>query len=130
MAGLDRLGVVGFGTMGSEIALLGALAGLDVTVYTRSAEGFEAALPRLGKMLRVLARDPKFFAAAQVADDAGREAVLARLRRAGELEALAGCGHVIESAAEDLKVKQGIFAALDRWCRPPARPAPPCVGRP
>jgi 3-hydroxybutyryl-CoA dehydrogenase len=113
---ISSLGVVGFGTMGSEIALLGACAGCEVTVYSRSAEAFETGKTRLAKVLRVLARDPKFFAADAVADDAGRDAVLARLTHTTELTQLAGCDAVIESVAEDLALKQQIFAVLGEAC--------------
>jgi 3-hydroxybutyryl-CoA dehydrogenase len=116
----QRLGVIGFGTMGSEIALLGACAGLDVAVFTRRAEAFETGRQRLAKVLRVAARDPKFFAAAATADDAGREAVMGRLRHVDSLSALADCDTVIESVAEELELKRGIFAELAQHCRPDA----------
>src|SRR5688500_344276 len=114
---VTRLGVVGFGTMGSEIALLGACAGCDVTVYSRSRDSFDAGAQRLGKVLRLLARDPKFFAAAAVADDAGREATMARLTHSSDYAQLADCDAVIESVAEDSALKQEIFAALGKACR-------------
>jgi 3-hydroxybutyryl-CoA dehydrogenase len=103
--------------MGSEIALLGACAGCDVTVYSRSRESFDTGCARLGKVLRLLARDPKFFAADAVADDAAREATLARLSHSADIAALAGCDALIESVAEDAALKQGLFAKLGGVCR-------------
>jgi 3-hydroxybutyryl-CoA dehydrogenase len=117
---MAQLGVVGFGTMGSEIALLAACAGYDVLAVTRDPGRFDAARTRLGKQLRLLARDEKFFAAQAITDDAAREGVLGRLARVEELAALADCSVVIESAAEDPGVKSGIFADLGRICGPAA----------
>ncbi len=106
--------------MGSEIALLGACAGCEVTVFSRSAESFESGKVRLAKVLRLLSRDAKFFAAAAVADDAAREATLGRLRHTADIVTLAACETVIESVAEDLALKQEIFAALGGICAPDA----------
>jgi 3-hydroxybutyryl-CoA dehydrogenase len=117
---VNKLGVVGFGTMGSEIALLGACAGCDVTVYSRSRDGFDAGKVKLGKMLRLLARDPKFFAAEAVADDTVREATISRLNHSADISALEECEAVIESIAEDAALKQDIFAKLGGVCKPGA----------
>lgn len=111
------LGVVGFGTMGSEIALLGACSGLDVLVSTRDAAQVAAGKARLGKLLRLASRDEKFFATAAVADDAAREATLARIQPA-ELTGFGACDYVVESAPEELELKRGIFDRLAAVCRP------------
>ena len=111
-----RLGVIGFGTMGSEIAMLGACAGLDVVAYDAFPEMFETNLKRLGKVLRMLSRDAKFFAAEAIADDAGRGAVMARITTATELKALAECDAVIEAAPELIDLKQQIFGELSEVC--------------
>jgi 3-hydroxybutyryl-CoA dehydrogenase len=115
-----QFGVVGFGTMGSEIALLAACAGYTVLAVAQDAERFETLRTRLGKQLRLLARDEKFFAAGAIAEETGREAVLARLTRADDLAALADCTAVIESVPEDVELKQRIFSELGHLCRPDA----------
>jgi len=97
-----RLGVIGFGTMGCEIALLGALAGREVSAYDAFPEVFELNKKRLGKVLRMLSRDAKFFAADAIADDEGRQAVLARITTTSELSGLAGCTQVIEADTKKL----------------------------
>ncbi len=112
-----RLGVIGFGLMGSEIALLGALAGYEVTAVARSVEKMQPTLVRLGKLARMLARDEKHFARAQISTDEGRQAVLDRIRPATELSALADCDFVIESAPELLDLKHEIFSELAGICK-------------
>ena len=69
---IERVGVVGAGLMGSEIALVFALAGKDVLLNDVSAENLGRALDNLG---RVLDRGAQrgFYARAE-------EAALARMR--------------------------------------------------
>ena len=112
-----RLGVVGFGTMGSEIALLGACAGMDVVAYDAYPEMFDKNLKRLGKVLRMLSRDSKFFAAGEIADDAGREVVIGRISTVTEISAMAECDAVIEAAPERIELKKEIFQGLSSVCR-------------
>jgi 3-hydroxybutyryl-CoA dehydrogenase len=49
----------------------------------------------------------------------GKRASLDRLTLSGDLEALAGCGLVIEAAPEDLALKRDLFARLDAICPAP-----------
>lgn len=113
-----RLGVIGFGTMGSEIALLGACAGMDITAYDAIPVALENGLKRLAKVIKMLARDEKFFAAAAITDDAAREAVLGRIKPVTELEAMQDCDYVIEAAPEVAEIKHQIFTSLAQNCRP------------
>jgi 3-hydroxybutyryl-CoA dehydrogenase len=113
-----KLGVVGFGTMGCEIALLGALAGREVVAYDAFPEVFEANLSRLAKVLRMLSRDAKFFAAEAIADDNGRQSVLERITATSELSSIAGCPQVIEAAPELIELKRELFAGLSETCAP------------
>lgn len=113
-----RLGVVGFGTMGCEIALLGALAGREVSAYDAFPEVFEMNLKRLGKVLRMLSRDTKFFAAKAIADDNGRQTVLERITTTSELSDFAECSQVIEAAPELVELKRELFSDLSEICAP------------
>jgi 3-hydroxybutyryl-CoA dehydrogenase len=115
-----RLGVIGFGTMGSEIALLGACAGRQVVAYDPYPNMFAASFKRLAKLLKTLARDEKFFAAAAISDEAGRERVLGAIQPAEDIAPLAGCGEVIEAAPENVELKRDLFAKLGELCPEPA----------
>ncbi len=112
------LGVIGFGTMGSEIALLGACAGMQITAYDAFPEMLEKSSKRLAKVLRMLARDERFFAAAQIADDAGRAEVLGRIATTSELKDLAACEAIIEAAPERLELKLELLHQLEELCAP------------
>ncbi|MEZ5339331.1 MAG: 3-hydroxyacyl-CoA dehydrogenase family protein [bacterium] len=110
------MGVIGFGLMGSEIALLGAMAGYEVTAVARDVEKMQPVITRLGKVLRMLSRDEKHFAQAELATDEGRQAIIERIHPATELASLADCGFVIESAPELLELKHAIFSELAGIC--------------
>jgi len=111
-----RLGVIGFGTMGSEIALLGACAGMEVIAFDAYPEMFDKGLKRLAKVLKVLARDAKFFAAPAIADDAGREKVLAAIQTTVQLGQLGDCSAVIEAVPEVVELKHELFTKLNEIC--------------
>jgi 3-hydroxybutyryl-CoA dehydrogenase len=90
--------------MGAGIGLVALKAGLPVVLQDPSAE----ALQRSTAYLR------------QHLEKSGQGAALASLATAAGLGDLADCDVVIEAAPEDLRLKQAIFAELDRLCPPPA----------
>lgn len=99
-----RLGVVGAGVMGGEIAELGALAGVPTTLVDVDPAALERA--RAATATR-LAR-----ARARGRLDEDPEAVEARVTRATDLAALEPCDVVVEAAPERQEVKDRLFAAL------------------
>ncbi|URM89079.1 3-hydroxyacyl-CoA dehydrogenase family protein [Streptomyces sp. MRC013] len=107
------VGVAGSGTMASGIAEVFAKAGYDVVLAARSPEKAEAA------KARVAAGTARSVGRGRLTAGA-RDAALARISPAGSLDAFAGVDLVVEAVAEDLEVKRGLFAALDRVCRPGA----------
>ncbi|WP_372055555.1 3-hydroxyacyl-CoA dehydrogenase family protein [Tistrella mobilis] len=101
-----RIGVVGAGMMGSEIALVFALAGHDVLLTDQNVEAAQAAIGRLESVLdRGIGRG--LFSEA----DKGR--ALGHLRAAESLEAFADRELVVEAVFEDQEVKQAVFRRLD-----------------
>ncbi|MGW1280646.1 3-hydroxyacyl-CoA dehydrogenase family protein [Streptomyces tsukubensis] len=107
------VGVAGSGTMASGIAEVFAKAGYDVVLAARSTAKAEAARERVAASLaRSVAKGRT--------TEAARDAALGRIAPAGTLDALAGADLVLEAVAEDLGVKQKLFAALDRICKPGA----------
>ena len=111
-----KIGIIGFGSMGAEIALMAACAGHEVSVVVRSPATFDETRQRLAKLLKVLSRDEKFFAAARVADDALRQAVLDRIGSSTELEYVANCSVVIEAIPEKLELKTDLLGRLGALC--------------
>jgi 3-hydroxybutyryl-CoA dehydrogenase len=105
MTDIHRVGVIGAGQMGSGIAHVCALAGMDVTLNDLTDERISAGIATIkGNLSRQVAKRT-------ITEDA-REAALARIRAAERLEALSECDLVIEAATEKEDVKRKILAAL------------------
>lgn len=102
---IDRIGVVGAGMMGSEIALVFALAGHDTLLSDRDRAYAQKAVERLRGVLDKGV--PRGFWSEQQAADA-----LARLRVADSLADYADRDLVIEAVFEDEAVKGAIFKQL------------------
>ena len=108
---VSRVGVVGAGTMGSGIAHVFALAGVDVRLVDVEPEALDRALDAIG---RNLARQVRRQAIS--AQDA--EAALARIARGGELAVLADAEVVVEAASESPALKFQLFKGLSEVVSP------------
>jgi 3-hydroxybutyryl-CoA dehydrogenase len=108
-----RVGVVGSGTMATGIVEVFAKAGYEVRFVARGerqVDRLEAALRR--SMEKAVQRGKLA--------DADREAALVRAAGSTALDDLADSDLVVEAVAEDLTVKQAMFANLDEIVRPGA----------
>jgi 3-hydroxybutyryl-CoA dehydrogenase len=109
--GPEKIGVVGAGLMGAEIALVFALAGHDVLLSDRSEALLMAALDRLGRVLdRSIGRG--FY------KEEEKPAALAHIRTTVALGDFADRDFVTEAVFEDEAVKAEIYRALDQVCLP------------
>jgi 3-hydroxybutyryl-CoA dehydrogenase len=105
MTDIHRVGVIGAGQMGSGIAHVCALAGIEVTLNDISGERLAASMAAIqGNLARQVAKNT-------ITEDA-RDAALARITAADRLEALAACDLVIEAATEKEDTKRKILTAL------------------
>ncbi|PWW55484.1 3-hydroxyacyl-CoA dehydrogenase family protein [Actinokineospora spheciospongiae] len=110
---VQRVGVVGTGTMATGIVEVFARKGHDVVLRARSADKAEAAVGKVRKSLdRQVAKGRL--------SESDRDAVLARISPAVEFEELADCDLVVEAVAEELAIKQAVFGALDEVVKPGA----------
>ncbi|GHE94205.1 3-hydroxybutyryl-CoA dehydrogenase [Streptomyces spiralis] len=107
MSDISRLGVVGCGLMGSGIAEVAALRGLDVTVTESSAELAAAGRDRVIASLERGVRRGKLT-------ETERDQALARLTFTHDLGELADRQFVIEAVAENRDVKLDLFRQLDK----------------
>lgn len=108
-----RVGVIGTGTMATGIAEVFAKRGLDVVLRARSLEKAQASVAKVKKSL-----DKAVVKGRLSEEDAS--AALARITPVTDFEALADVDLVVEAVAEELSVKQAVFAALDEVVRPGA----------
>ena len=103
---IERVGVVGAGTMGNGIAQVAATAGYDVVMRDIEEEFVESGLDAIEGSLSRLVDSEKLTE---------EESAAARERITGttDLTALADCDFVVEAAVENMGIKQDIFADLD-----------------
>ncbi len=110
---IQRVGVVGLGTMGAGIAEVFARQGFDVV----AVEEFEEAIDRgRGHIDTSLARA---LARGKLTEDE-RDATLARIRFSTSLDDLSDRDLVVEAVSESLDLKRAIFERLDAVCQPDA----------
>jgi len=110
---LRKVGVVGAGMMGSEIALMFALAGHPTILSDQKRESAEAAIERLhGVLDRGLGRG---FWSPEAAESARRA-----LQAVDSLDDHADRDFVIEAVFENAEMKRGVFNRLDALLRPEA----------
>ncbi|MFB7864069.1 MULTISPECIES: 3-hydroxyacyl-CoA dehydrogenase family protein [unclassified Streptomyces] len=107
------VGVAGSGTMASGIAEVFAKAGYEVVLAARSQEKADTAKARIAKSLGRSVDKGRMTAEA-------RDETLARIVPAGALDAFAEVDLAVEAVAEDLEIKQDLFARLDKICKPGA----------
>ena len=105
----EKVGVVGAGLMGAEIALVFALAGHDVLLSDRTEAELKTALERLARVLdRGIGRG--FY------KEEEKPAALARIRTTTALDDFADRDFVTEAVFENEAVKAEVYRALDRVC--------------
>jgi 3-hydroxybutyryl-CoA dehydrogenase len=109
---MERIGIVGTGTMASGIAQVAAQAGLSAVVHGRSQKSVERCLGGIGKSLGRLVAKEKLTQAA--ADEA-----TGRIHGTLALGDLKSCDLVIESVAEDFEVKRELLEQLDKVVEDP-----------
>ncbi|WP_284749772.1 3-hydroxyacyl-CoA dehydrogenase family protein [Amycolatopsis sp. RTGN1] len=108
-----KVGVIGTGTMATGIAEVFAKRGLDVVLRARSLEKAQASVAKVKKSL------DKAVVKGKLSEEDAASA-LARITPVTDFEALADVDLVVEAVAEELSVKQAVFAALDEVVRPGA----------
>jgi 3-hydroxybutyryl-CoA dehydrogenase len=110
---VERVGVVGAGTMGAGIAQLACLGGYETSIQDPDPAALEKGCERV---LESLAKGVKReLWSAEQAEEAG-----GRLTGVGSVAGLEGCDLVIEAAPEDLELKRRLFAELAAACGPEA----------
>ena len=108
---IQRIGVIGAGTMGNGIAHVSARSGYDVTLYDLEQKFLDRALVVIAKNL------DREVAKARITD-VQRAETLARITSITNPAQLAGCDFIVEAASEKLDIKLELFRELDRICRP------------
>lgn len=106
-----KIGIVGFGQMGSGIAQVTAAAGYKVVAREEKEELLQKGLKGIEKLL-----DKAIEKGKATADDKAK--ILGNISTTTKFEDLADCDLVIEAVTENIEVKTPIFRALDKVCKP------------
>ena len=108
---IQRVGVVGAGTMGNGIAHVFARSGYAVVLCDVEQRFLDRGMDTIGKNLDREVAKNKISAA-------DKAATLKRIEPAVGRAKLADCDFVVEAATEKFDIKAEIFRDLDRLCRP------------
>jgi 3-hydroxybutyryl-CoA dehydrogenase len=106
---VERIGVVGAGTMGAGIAQIAALGGYETRLHDPIPAALETGIERLHGSLAK--GGTKGLWSEREADAAS-----GRVGAAPHLDDLEECDLVVEAAPEDLELKRELFAALAGTC--------------
>jgi 3-hydroxyacyl-CoA dehydrogenase len=110
---IERVAIIGAGTMGGGIAMSFASAGIPVTLIESRDEALQRGLSTIRKNYATTVSKGKLA-------QAEADARLARIQPTLDLAATAEADLVIEAVFEDMAVKQELFGKLDKLCRPDA----------
>jgi 3-hydroxybutyryl-CoA dehydrogenase len=106
---VERIGVVGSGTMGTGIAQVCAESGFEVVLSDVEEAILEKAVRTIDRFVRRKGDKGKISQ-----DKVSR--VLSRISTSTQIGALRGCHYVIESAYESMEIKEEIFSKLQEIC--------------
>lgn len=111
---IEKIAVLGAGTMGHGIAETFAAAGFPVNLFDVSPE-------MLGKVKEIMGQELGFMADNGLMTQEDVKAALERITLYDNMEdAARECDYVIEAAPEKMELKQEMFATLDKVCKPTA----------
>lgn len=109
-AQVQRVGIIGAGTMGGGIAMCFAQAGIQVTLIDMSDEAVTAGISKIKANYDISVKRGR-LSQDQV------EAIMSQIKSSTHFEDLADADMVIEAVFENLAVKKEVFARLDAICK-------------
>ena len=109
-AKIQRVGIIGAGTMGGGIAMCFAQTGIQVTLIDMSDEAVTACISKIKTNYDISVKRGR-LSEDQV------EAIMSQIKPSSHFEDLADADMVIEAVFENLAVKKEVFARLDTICK-------------
>jgi 3-hydroxyacyl-CoA dehydrogenase len=110
---IEKVGVVGAGTMGAGIAINFLNAGIPVAILEMKPEALERGVASMRRVYEDRVKKGKL-------KQVSAEASLALLKPTLAYDDLKDADLVIEAVFEDMKVKEQVFGKLDETCKPGA----------
>jgi len=112
---IQKIFIIGSGTMGSGLAQAAITSGFDTILRTRDASP-ENVAKNTGKITKSFAKSVEKGRMTQEA----MNAALARFSMTSDLKDAADADLVIEAASENIEIKKELFKQLDSICKPEA----------
>ena len=107
---IQKVGVLGAGTMGAGIAQTFASAGMTVVLRDMDQAFVDRGVASIENNLGRLVAKGKL-------DPSDKDAIVARIEGTTDQSAFIDCDLIVEAVVENMKIKQSIFAELDKSCR-------------
>ena len=108
---VNKLGVIGAGTMGNGIAQLAAVIGCDVIIRDINDDFVGRGIKNIDNFLSKSVEKGKLQADEKVS-------IMGRIKGTTDMSDLKDVDFVIEAVLEDLDLKKKVFQELDELCRP------------
>lgn len=109
---IKKIAVVGAGIMGNGIAQVAATAGYEVTLRSRGQATLDKAQASIKNSLARMVKSGRI-------EEAKADEIAGGIKTTQSLEeAISNADFVIESIAENLELKQDLFAEMDKICPP------------
>ncbi|MBW1852173.1 MAG: 3-hydroxyacyl-CoA dehydrogenase family protein [Deltaproteobacteria bacterium] len=108
---INKIGVVGAGTMGNGIALVAAQIGCDVVMKDIKDEFVDKGMKAIDRFLSKSVEKGKI-------DEAKKATILGKIIGTTDMSLMKDVDYVIEVVIENLELKKGVFNELDQICRP------------
>lgn len=108
---MEKIFVLGAGTMGSGIVQAFAQKGYEVIVRDIKDELVQSGIVRINNGLSKLVSKGKMT-------EETKEDILSRISGTTDMNLAVDCDLVVEAAIENMKIKKEIFAELDKICKP------------
>ncbi len=108
---IKKVGIIGFGQMGSGIGQVAAATGYQITALEVSDDLFKKGLGYITKSIDKAIEKGK-------ADQALKDKVLGNICGTSKMEDLADCDIICEAVVENMEAKQQVYKKLDGICKP------------
>jgi len=108
---MNRIGIVGAGTMGTDIAHLAAESGINVLLYDSDESQLKNSYEKIQNRLKKYLKKDRIKQ-----NDIGE--ISSRIKMYNDINNIANANFIIECIPEDLDLKKEIFTKLDKICRP------------
>jgi 3-hydroxybutyryl-CoA dehydrogenase len=106
---IKKVGVLGFGQMGTGIVQVFAQSGYQVVAVGTNQKRLDKALKSVDKRLAARVEKGKL-------DQAEKDGIMARITTTIKMEDLRDCDLIEEAIPEDLELKKRVFSELDQIC--------------